>query len=395
MHHPADYYQQLMARYLEGTCTPEEAQELLEWLDSSESRRLGLDMMRYEFERAMSEPVSVPEAMSSRIEMRLLQEISKKKKTPVYQLHGRKWIAAAAAMAAAIVATGLWVRRQPHTAPKVEAVAMKVQDARPGTDKAILTLADGSKVTLDSAGNQVIVQGGTQVKQKNGQLLYESAGNTTQAVTYNMLAVPRGGQFKIVLPDGSTVWLNSASSLRYPTAFTGATRTVEIQGQAFFEVAQNSDKPFIVQADKTSILVLGTGFDIMSYPDEKEQRTTLVSGSVKVKVGNTEKYLKPGQQVALDHTTGVATVQDADVQGVIAWKTGFFEFENTGLSVILRQLGRWYDLDIEDNFTNSTCRLGGRISRNLPLSEILPMLKSAGADFKIHGRTLTVTAAAK
>ncbi|WP_291912269.1 FecR family protein [Chitinophaga sp. CB10] len=394
MHHPASYYQQLLAKYLEGKCTPEESEELLQWLNTKESRRTALQAMQEEFERSMTEPAIVPESMSNRVETRLLQEISRDKEAPVHQLRRRKWMVAAAVMTGVVVAAG-YLYNNNRSKPAVVKQIASVADIKPGSDKAILTLADGTQVTLDSAGNQVIVQGGTKVKQQNGQLLYETDGQTTQAETFNTLNVPRGGQFKLVLPDGSTVWLNAASSLRYPTAFTGNTRTVEIKGQAYFEVAQNSNKPFIVKAAGTTIQVLGTGFDIMSYADEKEQRTTLVEGAVKVKAGTIEKYLKPGQQVALDNETGVATVQDADVQGVIAWKTGFFEFDNVSLSTILRQLGRWYDLDIVNKFANNNSRLGGRISRNLPLSEILPMLKSAGAEFTLNGRTLVVTPSAK
>ncbi len=394
MHHPASYYQQLLTRYLDGNCTPAEVEELLAWLNTPEARRAALTTMQEDFERTMSTPVSVPEAMSNRVETRLLQEISKNKVVPMYQQRRKKWLAAAAAMTALVVSAGYFIKHH-RVQPAVVQPIVHVTDIKPGSDKAILTLADGTQVTLDSAGHQVIAQGGTQIRQKNGQLQYVAAGNATQAVIYNMLRVPRGGQFKLVLPDGTTVWLNAASSLRYPTAFTDGTRTVEIEGQAYFEVAQNSNKPFMVQAGKTTIQVLGTGFDIMSYPDEKEQRTTLVDGAVKVISGKTEKILKPGQQVALDNETGVATVQDADVQGVIAWKTGFFEFDNVSLATVLRQLGRWYDLDIDNRYLHNNARLGGRISRNLPLSEILPMLKSAGADFHLNGRTLTVTAAEK
>ncbi|SHM91234.1 FecR family protein [Chitinophaga jiangningensis] len=395
MHHPASYYQQLLAKYLEGKCTPEESEELLQWLDTRDSRRTALQAMQEEFERSMTEPAMVPESMSNRVETRLLQEISKNKVVPMHPLRRKKWMVAAAVMTGVAVAAGFYMYTAHRVQPAVVKQIASVADIKPGSDKAILTLADGTQVTLDSAGNQVIVQGGTKVKQLNGQLLYETDGQTTQAETYNTLNVPRGGQFKLVLPDGSTVWLNAASSLRYPTAFTGSTRTVEIKGQAYFEVAQNSNKPFIVKAENTTIQVLGTGFDIMSYPDEKEQRTTLVEGAVKVKVGTIEKYLKPGQQVALNNETGEATVHDADVQGVIAWKTGFFEFDNVSLPTILRQLGRWYDLDIVNKFAYNNSRLGGRISRNLPLSEILPMLKSAGADFTLNGRTLIVAPSAK
>ncbi|WP_298709471.1 FecR family protein [Chitinophaga sp.] len=248
----------------------------------------------------------------------------------------------------------------------------------------MLTLADGSVVTLDSAGNQVIRQGETLVRQQNGKLLY-SAGNHPVAAGFNTLTVPRGGQFQIVLPDGSRVWLNSTSKLRFPTAFNDNRRVVELEGQGYFEVSKNALKPFIVQTKAANVEVLGTGFDVMAYPDERTMNTTLVEGAVKVK----DVRLKPGQQARLEHATGTITVAPADVQQVIAWKTGFFEFDNADIDDILRQAARWYDVEVVYR-GKTKLLIGGRISRQLPLSELLKMLEDNGAKFSMEGRRLIV-----
>lgn len=386
MNQPEDYQEALLQKYLDGQCSPEEIATLYSWLLSSDTHKPLLAVMQQDFERIMKEQPQVPEELSNRIETRLLQSISQEKVVKLRTSHRWKWVAAASVAALLTTTVALFY---PSHKPAVPVLAAnKPADVKPGTNKAILTLADGSVVTLDSAGNQVIQQGNTKVQQKNGRLQYAVAGGKA-AIGYNMLKVPRGGQFTIVLPDGTQVWLNSASSLRYPTAFAGNNRTVEMQGQGYFEVKQNAKQPFIVKVNTTEVQVLGTGFDIMAYDDEEELRTTLVSGAVKVKQGRVEKYLKPGQQAAIDNSTGVMSVRNADVQGVTAWKTGFFEFDNANINIILRQLARWYDIEV-DTKTSDSRLFGGRINRNLPLSEMLSLLGNSGAKFKLEGRRLTV-----
>lgn len=385
MNQPEDYQEALLKKYLDGQCSPEEMATLYSWLLSSDTHKPLLAVMQQDFERMMKAPSPVPEEISNRIETRLMESIGREKVAHMRVAYRWKWAAAAAV--AVLLTTGgtlyYGLRK-----PAVPVLALKAAAVKPGSNKAVLTLADGSVVTLDSAGNQVIQQGGTKVEQKNGELQYAAAGGNA-AIGYNMLKVPRGGQFTIVLPDGTQVWLNSASSLRYPTAFSGNNRTVEMQGQGYFEVKKNAKQPFIVKVNSMEVQVLGTGFDIMAYDDEEELRTTLVSGAVKVKQGGVEKYLKPGEQAAIDNSTGVMSVRNADVQGVVAWKTGFFEFDNANINTILRQLARWYDVEV-DTKTVDKRLFGGRINRNLPLTEMLSLLESSGAKFSLEGRKLTV-----
>jgi ferric-dicitrate binding protein FerR (iron transport regulator) len=340
--------------------------------------------MQREFEQTMSIRHEIPAEVSDRMENRLLEDITRKK---IVKL--RYWRQAAAAAIILLLAGAYFMKTAPRTSPLASNEFNKEADIAPGTNKAVLTLANGDTVTLDNAGNQVIKQGKTLVHQQNGQLQYAADGSG-DAVVYNTLTVPRGGQFNIVLPDGSHVWLNAASSLKYPTAFNGPNRTVEIQGEGYFEVAKNSKQPFFVKVNNMEVQVLGTSFDIMAYSDEKSVNTTLAAGAVNVQQGSVQQRLKPGQQAVLDPATGAITVRPVDVDQVIAWKTGFFEFDNAPLTDIMRQLSRWYDIDVTYNQTVDSRLFGGRISRSLPLSDILHMLEANGPKFLLTGRKLIV-----
>jgi len=384
MSQSTEHYEQLLQKYLDGQCSMAETEELYAWLQSSSSHRSLLTTMQREFEQAMNNRHEIPAELSDRIEKRLLEEITRNK---IVKINRWRWVAAAAAII--LLIGGIYFLRT-TTSPEITPIALNTTtDVAPGTNKAILTLANGDVVTLDSAGNKVITQGKTVVRQKNGQLQY-AAQNSGEAVVYNTLTVPRGGQFNIVLPDGSHVWLNAASSLKYPTAFNGTQRKVEIQGQGYFEVAKNTKQPFLVKVNNMEVQVLGTSFDIMAYNDEKSVNTTLVEGAVNVHLGNITQRLLPGQQAVLNPVTGSITVHPADVEQVIAWKTGFFEFDNAPLSDIMRQLSRWYDIDINYNQVNDSRLFGGRISRSLPLSDILHMLEANGPKFLLSGRKLIV-----
>lgn len=378
-----EHYEKLLTKYLDGQCNAAETAELYTWLQASGSHRALLKTMQEEFQKALSSQQEIPAEISDRIETKLLQSITETGTETKPTTNIRKlWYYAAASIAAAVILFILLKQPAPQLATQPVIAAASIT---PGTNKAILTLSNGSTVTLDSAGNQIISQGATTVLQKNGQLQYASKASN-DAVVYNTLTVPRGGQFNIILPDGSHVWLNAASSLRYPTSFNGKDRRVDITGQGYFEVTPNAKQPFIVQVNNMEVQVLGTAFDVMAYSDEKSVNTTLIQGAVKVN----DKRLLPGQQALMDPATGNITIRDADIEQVIAWKTGFFEFDNARLSDILRQLSRWYDIDINYKQTSNERLLGGRISRSLPLSDILHMLEANGPVFELVGRKLTV-----
>ena len=304
----------------------------------------------------------------------------------------------AAAAAAVILLLGvgtLWISRKPHNiiVPPPQAASAPVH---PASDKAILQLGNGGTIILDSAHNGVLAsQGGVRViKADSGQLRYQ--GSSTGTVVYNQISTPRGGQYQLVLPDGSKIWLNAASSIRFPTAFTGGQRIVSITGEAYFEIAPDKTKPFSVRAGGVTVEVLGTHFDVMAYADEAATKTTLLEGSVRVKKGAEERLLSPGQQ-ALAETglnagagASVLSVENVDTAQAVAWKNGLFEFDHLDLGTIMRQISRWYDVDVRYEGVDSAARFDGGISRKLDLPDVLHLLEGSGIRFKLENRTLTV-----
>jgi len=222
-------------------------------------------------------------------------------------------------------------------------------DAAPGGDKAILTLSDGSTFVLNSTGNGTIaLQGATNiVKVDNGKLAYNTLKEKPGEVTYNTLTTPAAGQFQVALPDGSKVWLSNASSLRYPVAFTGKGREVELKGEAYFEIAHNAAMPFTVKVgEKMLVNVLGTSFNIAAYGDESQVKTTLLTGAVRVSEGSANALLKPGEQVQVNSEGAFSTPKEVDADRVIAWKNGLFHFEKADVRTVMRMLARWYDVEV-------------------------------------------------
>lgn len=367
----------LLQRYTDKTCTKEELEELFAFISAAENDATLHHFMEEEFHRFRADE-PLPEVDTESVYANIIQ-------TKTRRIFTFPRVAAAAAFI--ILATTLWwTQTQTSKTTTTPPQIIQQKEILPGSNKAVLTLADGSTVTLDSAGNQVISRGDTKISQQNGQLLY-TAGKVAEG--YNKLSTPRGGQFRVVLPDGTKVWLNSASSLRYPTAFTGKERIVELEGQGYFEVAQNAAQPFSVKANNMEVKVLGTHFDIMAYADEVTVNTTLLQGAVQVKEGNETRLLKPGQQAILK--SHIFTVQEADVKKVLAWKNGLFVFNNMALPAILREVARWYDVEIVYETAPSTELYGGGIARSLNLSNVLTLLEGNGFNhFKVEGRKVIV-----
>lgn len=263
-------------------------------------------------------------------------------------------------------------------------------DVLPGGDKAILKLADGSTIVLDEALNGALAkQGNTKVIKLNGKLNYNASTGANE-VLYNTISTPRGGKYQIELPDGSQVWLNAASSLHFPTAFVGKERRVEITGEAYFEVAKNKAMPFIVSVNGAQVLVLGTHFNVMAYSDEASVKTTLLEGAVKFVKGNVTNILKPGQQSQLLKSGQVKVVVEVDVDEVVAWKNGMFNFQGEDIGTVVRQLARWYNVDVVYDRTIDDL-FYAKIPRSTKLSEVLRLLELTGkVHFEINGRKVTV-----
>lgn len=301
----------------------------------------------------------------------------------------------AAAVAILICCAGAWYLLSPQ--PKTQLAASHTDtthyknDVAPGNNKAVLTLADGSTLTLDSSGRQVIRQGNTAIHQQNGLLQYQNSGANV-GISYNILTTPRGGKFRIVLPDGTGVWLNAASSIRYPVAFTGKERRVEITGEAYFEVAKNEAMPFIVSVNnKAEVEVLGTHFNVNAYEDEAAINATLLGGKVRVSAGASPgTVLQPGQQASLNTAGAMKILDDIDVMQVTAWKDGWFQFHMATLPDVMRQLSRWYDVEVNYPADIPDRAFEGRIQQDLTLTQVLKILERYQVHFRVEGRKITI-----
>ncbi len=378
--------QQLYQSWKEGVITPADKEALLRELALPENEEAALVIFREMLEQpehTENEPVL------SRERIGLIAGSIISVTAPVRGIHAiRRW-GWAAAVLTLLVSTAAYFLLKPSPA---KPVMVAVADIAPGSNKAVLTLADGSEMLLDSAGNRTIQQGGTAIKQTGGNLQYNATGNEA-AGSYNTLTTPRGGQFRVTLPDGTKVWLNAASSLRYPTAFTGNERNVSITGEAYFEVAKNEEMPFRVAINATNTIeVLGTSFNVNAYTDGNYISTTLLTGLVRVRSGNGQAVLKPGQQA---HATAaqpfVRVLEHADISKAIAWKNGLFNFQDADLKEVMQQLSRWYDIEVVYEHGIPDLQFIGEIDRSMPLSEVLKGLQMSGVNFRVEeGRRLVV-----
>lgn len=307
-----------------------------------------------------------------------------------------------AAMAAFVIPMSLYIyqRNQVKFKPVSSQQMAKII---PGGNKAILTLANGSKISLTDVKNgEVANQSGIVItKNRDSQLVYQPATMSSMAkeIAYNKIETPKGGQFQLILSDGTKVWLNAASSLRYPSVFGQGERKVELDGEAYFEVAKNTAKPFLVSSSKQIVEVLGTHFNINAYTNEPVVSTTLLEGSIKVSspFTNTYKIIRPGQQSLIDRDdddddSGIK-VKNIDPDEAVAWKNGYFMFEKEGLASILRKVSRWYDVEIENPQGEKLDKLlfSGTLSKYSDVSKVLRKLElTESVRFKIMGRRIIV-----
>jgi len=267
----------------------------------------------------------------------------------------------------------------------------KLKSVTPGGNNAILTLANGKQIVLNNSRNGLLVNLGniTVSKANNGQVIYKVIGSAknTLRVSYNTITTPNGGQYEVILPDGSKVWINSSSSLKYPTQFTGKERDVELNGEGYFEVAKNKLMPFKVSSHGQTVEVLGTHFNINAYTDEPGIKTTLLEGSVKVTVIGTEKpqLLIPGQQAIFNK--GGIMVSDADTAQAVAWKNGLFYFKDADVASIMRLLARWYNLKIDINGQLPERKFSGKIYKNLNAAQVLQIINYSAINYKVEEPT--------
>lgn len=319
---------------------------------------------------------------------RMLQKVVSQNDRPVRRMFSWKYLSAAAAVIILLVVSSHYLFIKKSERPDIAKKSVPMQkDVAPGKDGAILTLADGRQIVLDNATDGKITDGAV----KSGNVVsYVNAG--TAEVVYNTMSTPKGRQYALVLADGSKVWLNAASSIRFPTAFVGSDRKVEITGEAYFEVTHDASKPFHVAVNDMDVQVLGTHFNINAYGDEANVKTTLLEGSVLVTSKSLQRaaVLRPGQQSVLN-ASSLLVNKDVDTDEITAWKNGQFVFNSTSLEQLMKQISRWYDVEVEYKGIIPQERFTGIVSRTSNLSEVLNIVKQAGIKFEVEKNKITVT----
>ncbi len=394
-----DHIQNLISKYEQGALSAAEKEELDNWYHSFDDQHTVVSDVPEGSEDELAERMAVRLQECLAVDEERLEPFA----TPV----ARKWRMPAVAALIFILLSGvIYYFIQPdNTAaqqPLVLSAPVPAGDVAPGGNKAILTLDDGSVIILDSANNGILgEQGDVEVKKlDNGLVAYENNDDALPAadekIFYNTISTPRGGEYQITLSDGTKVWLNAASSIRFPTVFRGADRRVQITGEVYFEVAHNNAQPFKVSAAKSVIEVLGTHFNVNAYDDEVQVRASLLEGSVKVFAADDAdqqqmKILKPGQQASMTKSGRIQVVKDMDTEEVMAWKNGLFVFKSTDLRSIMRQVARWYDVDIQYK-GNVGMQFTGQITRNNNVSKVLEMLElTEEVKFKVEGKNVIVS----
>lgn len=369
----------LQEKYLAGLCSEEEIALLKQH--------------EHDFQ-LLEHPWQPEQGNQEQIKSRILQSLHQEmEQSPSKAKTFRYYYAAAAVLLIGLFA--VFFALQPI--PQVDLLAKQSKAGpaaivKPGTTKATLTLSNGTVINLDDVQNGVISEQGnvTVGKTAEGKLIYQLKPATGQALVYNTISTPRGGEYQVVLPDGTHVWLNAASTLRFPSVFSAAERKVELKGEAYFEVARNKQKPFKVAVNNMGIEVLGTHFNVNAYDDEAQIKTTLLEGSVRLSAGNNHQMLKPGQQARLGKQSEFS-IAEVNVEEAIAWKKGYFIFDNENIESIMRKVSRWYDVDVTYQGKMDQGRYGGTVSRFDSVEGVLKSLELTGSvHFRMEGRRIVV-----
>ncbi|NML41326.1 DUF4974 domain-containing protein [Chitinophaga sp. G-6-1-13] len=380
----------LLRRYLDNSLPPSALKELIAELQQDTHQ----DTVLQELGQALAGGAYATPTDTEKKDIifrSILQKAAEQEAAAVLQpvkRHRSLWKAAVAAMVIILAGVAAYFAAG-HRFTNHRPVLAR-QDVQPGGNKAMLLLADGRYVTLDSTNKGTLAQQGSATVSQTGggQLAYDGPNANDKEIVYNTVFTPRGGQFRIVLPDGTKVWLNAASSLRFPTTFPANERRVEINGEAYFEVAPQQSSPFKVAAPHAEVTVLGTHFNVNSYMDDGAVKTTLLEGRVLVTHQGRTVALKPGQQAQTKD--GIRILEQIDTDALMAWKDGRFSCNDIPLEDIMRQISRWYDVQVifKDNITDT---YSVEISRDVPLSKLLQFLElSGGVHFDVNEKTIIV-----
>ncbi len=373
----------LLNKFHSDTCTAEELVQLNEWFHQVES-----DEQHWLLPEDLK--VSLTQEMYHEFRQQLQNTNAGKQKMPKKRRINS--FTAIAATALLFIGAALYLYLNYQVTENKKLAQTKIHhDVPPGHNGAILTLSDGRKVTLDSANNtQIVNQGNTQIISTNGQLAYKAAGAPSEQTAYNTLSTPRARQYKIVLPDGTKVWLNAESSIRYPVAFNSKTREVSVTGETYFEVAHNAAQPFSVKVKGLTIEDIGTHFNISAYDDETSVKSTLVEGSISITKAATKVVLKPGQQAVTGATTNDIKVNNVNTENITAWTHGFLLMDNNSVREFMNSLSRWYNIDVAYEGKIPEGNFSGMLNSNANLSDILSALEAGGIHTKFDGKKIIV-----
>jgi transmembrane sensor len=387
----------------------EEQRELVEWLEKEE-RHVALYNQLLDRKWLMKRVDGIGDYDTAKAVKQILGRLELTLPVSRSRISMIRRLSVAAVFLFALIGTWVLFTRREAVPVTPAAVFSLKNDIPPGGDKAILTLANGSSIVLDSAANGILSRQGTAqvIKSGSGQLIYKAKPGSGSVVAYNTVTTPRGGQYHIQLADGSNVWMNASSSLRFPAVFPANSRAVEITGEVYFEIAGHPSKPFYVSVNGLRIEVLGTHFNVNAYGDEPLIRTTLLEGSIRVRNGDSAAVLAAGQQAQVLNpgagtdvkasndkkitAEGIKVVNDIHSQEeAVAWKNGQFYFVRSGIPAAMRQLARWYDLDVEFEQGIPQGHISGRMHRSSNLSTVLAIFQASGVHFRVEGRKVIVT----
>lgn len=388
--------EQLKQKLIHGELTEPEQQDFFNWLKQLDQPELKAFMQEYSasFEQqADSVAVEQNGDLAKKIEMRL--DALEATDTPFWKRSAFKLMAAAAVLVLACSSIFLYyanVDGNKHTALSKNTTIPHAKPIYGGSDKVILILSNGKRIAVNNfTRGQLAVENGYSIeKQNNGLLKYRKINTAAASASgnSNTIVTPRGGQYCVNLPDGSKVWLNAESKLTYPVVFSGNTRKIALQGEAYFEVAHNPNKPFIVDFEGSNVKVLGTHFNISAYGDGEIPKTTLLQGSVEISNGDRKKIILPGQQAISSHDIGIVNV---DTNHVMGWKNGNFSFEHERIGTVMGKISRWYDVDVKYQGDVTQEEFVGSIPKSKNLEEVLHRLELTGLlHFKIKGRSVTI-----
>ncbi len=392
---PESRLEYLFNCYIHNNYTDQEVEELMILLAKTENQTAVKKLIDNVIENTGAEM-----QLDDQVAAIILQNILRKDEGIVVPIKRRKsglsfWMRVAAAVILFVAGTSVYLALNKKDTSKAKTLVVneKHYPILPGGVKAVLKLSDGSTIILDSMQNGTLTQqGNTKINKQPGLLIYNvsALSKSSSTVVYNTLSVPKGGLYAVVLSDGSKVWLNSASSLHFPTAFTGSQRVVELTGEAYFEVAKNKERPFLVKVGNMQVKVLGTHFNIKAYSDENVIKTSLLEGSVNITRGNATELLRPGEQALVNKEEDKIDITKANLDNVMAWRNGMFQFEGADIAEIMREISRWYNVDIEYADKVPIRHFEGKISKNAQLSDVLRILELSNVKFTVKDKKIIV-----